>query len=235
MAFHRKIAEIAPLKPDIAVISETASPEVLTDRGLDRFDDSTCLWMGKYPNKGLGVFAFGDFRVSRAVPFFPTLNYVLPVQVSGPARFSLLAVWAQNANSGTIRKHTVGPMRRALTKYRAFLSDGPAVMGGDLNNNVFWDKPGWRINHAKAVTTLNRLGLRSAYHSWMGEAQGEESIPRHYWRDRKKDGPVYHIDYGFVSRDMRIENFEVGSFEDWVGTGLSDHVPLVLDVKLPLV
>ena len=27
-----------------------------------------------------------------------------------------------------------------------------------------------------------------------------------------------------------ISRFEIGSFEDWVGTRLYDHVPLVLDI-----
>ncbi len=230
MAFHRKIEAILPLKPDIAVISECAAPEILAQRGLDRFSPETCLWMGKNPNKGLGVFAFGGVALRRAEPFFPTLDFVLPVVVAGATQFNLLAVWAQNANSGNIRKHTLGPLRRGLTKYRDFLSDGPAVMGGDLNNNIFWDKPGWRINHAKMVATATDLGLVSAYHEVMGEPQGSESIPTHYWRDRKKDGPVYHIDYAFVPRSAQINRFEVGRFEDWVGNGLSDHVALIVDI-----
>lgn len=232
MAFHRKMDAILPLRPDIAVISECAAPDVLAGRGLDRFTPETCVWMGKNRNKGLGVFAFGDMRVQQAEPFYPTLDFLLPVHVSGPVAFNLLAVWAQNANSGTIRKHMLGPLRRGLTKYRTFLTEAPAVMGGDLNNNVFWDKPGWRINHAKMVTTAEGLGLTSAYHRVMSEAQGAESIPTHYWRDRKKDGPTYHIDYAFVPTAARIDRFEVGTFEDWVGNGLSDHVPLILDIPL---
>lgn len=188
--------------------------------------------MGKNPNKGLGVFAFGDLRLTQAEPFFPTLDFVLPLHVSGMAQFNLLAVWAQNNNSGNIRKHTLGPLRRGLTKYRDFLTTQPAIMGGDLNNNVFWDKPGWRINHAKMVKTAGELGLVSAYHSVMAEPQGGESIPTHSWRDRKKDGPTYHIDYAFVPSARRIKKLEVGRFEDWVGNGLSDHVPLILDLEL---
>jgi exodeoxyribonuclease-3 len=232
MAFHRKIEAILPLKPDIAVISECAAPDVLSRRELGSFDDETCLWMGRNPNKGLGVFTFGGLRLKRVTPFYPTLDFILPVHVSGAQSFNLLAVWAQNNNSGNIRKHTLGPMRRGLTKYRGFLYDGPSIIGGDLNNNVYWDKPGWRINHAKMVATANGLGLVSAYHEVMKEPQGEESIPTHYWRDRKKDGPTYHIDYAFVPEGAQIDCFEVGVFEDWIGNGLSDHVPLILDITL---
>src|SRR5689334_18278460 len=38
----------------------------------------------------------------------------------------------------------------------------------------------------------------SAYHELRGEAQGSESVPTLYWRDRKKTGPCYHIDYIFL-------------------------------------
>jgi exodeoxyribonuclease-3 len=232
MAFHRKIEAILPLKPDVAVISECAAPDVLSRRGLDHFNDETCLWMGRNRNKGLGVFAFGGLHLRKVTPFYPTLDFILPVHVSGVQPFKLLAVWAQNNNSGKIRKHTLGPMRRGLTKYRDFLSGGTAIIGGDLNNNIFWDKPGWRINHAKMVATASELGMVSAYHSVMKEPQGAESIPTHYWRDRKKDGPTYHIDYAFVPTRSQINRLEVGTFEDWVGNGLSDHVPLILDITL---
>ena len=78
------------------------------------------------------------------------------------------------------------------------------------------------------------MGLASAYHDNRGVAQGGESEPTHYWRDRTKDGPTYHIDYVFVPRQWlpRVRSVEVGGFEDWCGAGLSDHVPIVVDLDL---
>ena len=144
----------------------------------------------------------------------------------------MLAVWAQNASAGITRKHQLGPLRRALTKYQSFLTEQACVVAGDFNNNVIWDRPGWRINHLRAVTTLQRYGLVSAYHEMYNEAQGSESIPTLYWRDRKKDGPTYHLDYIFLPQEWTedIREFMVGSFEDWCGSGLSDHVPIVVDI-----
>jgi hypothetical protein len=43
MAFHRKIEAILPLKPDIAVISECATPDILTKRGLAGLTDETAV------------------------------------------------------------------------------------------------------------------------------------------------------------------------------------------------
>jgi len=53
-----------------------------------------------------------------------------------------------------------------------------------------------------------------------------------YWRDRTINGPRYHIDYYFIPDEWikSILNVTVGDFEDWVGRGLSDHVPLIVDI-----
>ncbi len=221
------------LRPDLAVVSECATPERLEDRGADWIEGQP-LWVGSNPNKGLGIFAFNGYAVERHEPYHPNLRFIAPARVSGPLSFTLLAVWAQNASAGITRKHQLGPLRRALSKYRDLLSAGPAVVAGDFNNNVFWDRPGWRINHKALVEKLEALGLVSAYHAIEGEAQGRESRPTIYWRDRKRDGPTYHIDYIFLPEAWidRVRAFSVGRFEDWVGNGLSDHVPLTVEVDL---
>jgi len=75
------------------------------------------------------------------------------------------------------------------------------------------------------------FGLVSAYHAIRGEAHGAESEPTLYWRDRTKDGPTYHIDYVFLpSHLVGRARIEIGSFETWCGAGLSDHVPVVVDL-----
>ena len=231
MALHRKFDALRRLEPDIAVVCECADPERLRDRGLDLSAVPDPVWVGRNRNKGLAVFSFNGYRVELADPYFPTLHYVAPVRISGPQSCNLLGVWAQNLSGGNTRKRQAGPFRRALTKYQAFLTDGPAVIAGDLNNNVIWDRPGWRMNHATAVSLLDSMDLISAYHELRGEEQGRELTPTIYWRDRKKDGPTYHLDYIFVPRNWvrDISALSVGSFEDWCGAGLSDHVPVVVE------
>ncbi len=88
------------------------------------------------------------------------------------------------------------------------------------------------MNHDTMVAKAQKMGLVSAYHTINNEHHGGEQQPTHYWRDRTKDGPTYHIDYIFGSQSIveQAKSFQVGSFEDWIGTKLSDHVPLVLDV-----
>ena len=56
-----------------------------------------------------------------------------------------------------------------------------------------------------------------------------------YGRDRKQDGPKYHVDYCFLPREWSsyLGEVKTGTFDDWVGAGLSDHVPLIVDVEVP--
>jgi exodeoxyribonuclease-3 len=235
MALHRKFAALRALEPDVAVIAECAAPERLAAQ----LDLSTLagkpVWIGRNPNKGLAVFGFNGHRVRLAPIHRPSLRYLAPVAVEGPARFNLLAVWAQNFSAGIRRKHQPGPLRLGLGHYRDFLGSGPSVIAGDFNNNVIWDRPGWRMNHAHTVARLATSGHVSAYHARTGEAPGRELTPTHYWRDRRKDGPTYHIDYIFLPRPWLggLKAVEVGSFEAWCGNGLSDHAPVLVEVELP--
>jgi exodeoxyribonuclease III len=234
MALHRKFGAMLSLNPDIAVVSECAAPKRLRELAASLGLPADAVWVGDNPNKGLAVFAFNGYSVRLADPFHPNLRHIAPVRVSGPVACNLLAVWAQNASGGVNRKHQLGPLRRALTKYREFLAERPSIVAGDFNNNVYWHRPGWRINHGNAVAILEQLGLASAYHMVRGERQGEETVPTLYWRDRKKHGPTYHIDYVFVPAQWigHVREFVVGTFEDWCGAGLSDHVPIVVDIGL---
>jgi exodeoxyribonuclease-3 len=235
MALHRKSAALLALAPDIAVLSECAAPARLAETGaLDSLDApaSEVAWIGRNPHKGLAVLARNGYRVRLDDSYRPGLDWIAPVRIDGPAGFNLLAVWAQNFSGGVTRKHQVGPLRRALSRYRPFLAERSCLVAGDFNHNVIWDKPGWRNNHAGAVERLAALGLVSAYHALRGEAAGAEREPTLYWRDRAKHGPTYHIDYVFLPRAWlgRVRAFAVGSFEDWCGAGLSDHAPLLLDL-----
>ena len=234
MALHRKRDALLRLKPDVAVVCECADPQRLRSRGGGAWLDTEPIWVGQNPNKGLAVFTFNGFSARLHDDYAPSLKYVAPVEIIGPVTFNLLAVWAQNASAGVTRKHQLGPLRRALSTYRGFLSARAAVVAGDLNNNAIWDRRGWRINHMATVDTLNKFGLVSAYHEIKGEPHGQETIPTHYWRDRRRDGPTYHLDYIFLPRQWLsgLTNFSVGSFEDWCGAGLSDHSPVVMEVRI---
>src|SRR5258707_4563143 len=219
MALDRKVEKLLALKPDIAVIAECAEPERLRLRGAS-WVETDPVWVGGNPHKGLAVFGFNGHAVRLAASYHAPLSYVAPVHVDGPTECNLLAVWAQNASAGGIRKHQLGPLRRGLSRYKSFLGERPAVIAGDLNSNAIWDKPGWRINHSTKVRILEEsFGLVSAYHAIRGEPHGKESEPTLYWRDRTKDGPTYHIDYVFLPTAWigKVRHLSIGTFEAWCG------------------
>jgi exodeoxyribonuclease-3 len=234
MALDRKVDALLALKPDIAIVAECAEPARLRFRRRPGWVESEPVWIGRNPSKGLAVFAFNGFRAQLAEFYRPRYRYIAPVHISGPLDCHLLAVWAQNFSGGITRKGQTGPLRLALGRYRDFIAARPAIVAGDLNHNVIWDKPGWRNNHGDTVALLSGLGLESAYHAFHREAPGRESRPTLYWRDRRKDGPTYHIDYVFLPKPWigKIADLSIGTFEDWCGAGFSDHVPVVVDVTL---
>jgi hypothetical protein len=53
-----------------------------------------------------------------------------------------------------------------------------------------------------------------------------------YWQYRHEHHP-YHIDYIFVPRTWLkgMVSFDIGKFEDWCRTGLSDHAPLIAEFR----
>jgi exodeoxyribonuclease-3 len=235
MALDRKVDALLALQPDIAIVCECAEPERLRARSKSSWIEGEPVWIGRNPHKGLAVFGFNGYGVRLAASYHPSLRYLAPVHVDGRSECNLLAVWAQNASAGINRKHQLGPLRRGLSRYKAFLGERPALIAGDLNSNTIWDKPGWRINHSTKVRILEEsFGLVSAYHTIRGEAHGAESEPTLYWRDRTKDGPTYHIDYVFLPAAWigKVSHLSIGTFETWCGAGLSDHVPVVVDVDV---
>ncbi len=226
--FHRKIKALSTLAPDVAIVQECADLETLA-RKAPEFTPTCAIWTGNNPNRGLGVFSFGGYRLERAGDD-ATITYALAVRVLGPSTFNLVALWS---HYGTVplRVATQGPTLMALRAYASLLLEHPSIMAGDLNNNVGWDKPGKASNHANTIAVGAKLGLVSAYHVFHGIEHGAERHPTLYWRDRTREGPTFHIDYVFVPRAAAslMDRVAVGSYAKWIAKGLSDHAPVIVD------
>ncbi len=102
--------------------------------------------MERSRHKGLGVFRFSEVHRERSRAFDPRFEVFLPLRVSGPIDFHLLAVWALNFHPASD-----APFVDALRFYRRFLSRRDAIVAGDFNNSVFWDRPGKRTNFMNIV------------------------------------------------------------------------------------
>jgi exonuclease III len=208
-----KLAALAKLTPDVAVVQECA-----------RFDAPAAgwgVWFGSNPQQGVAVLASNGFQV-QALPGTDSAS-AYAAKVSGPTAFHLLAVWAQS--TPTYARAVLD----ALEEHRAFLLEGPSVVAGDFNTNTVLSKSVRGGGHADIVRVLEQdFGLVSAYHQFFKEEHGRESRPTHYWRwDESKP---FHIDYCFVPKiwSGRVRSVTVGTYRDWAEQ--SDHRPLVVDL-----
>lgn len=235
-ALHRKIDNLMTLRPDVAVISEAAKRERLVALAPE-LADASLVWVGKYPTQGLLLAGFGTTVLELDRSYDERLHWIAPVSVSGlpglDEPIHLLGVCAQNSSGGNRRKGNPGPLRQALRQYDGFLRSAPAVVAGDFNNHVCWDKPGWPINHACAVDDLAGFGLVSAYHVSRGVEAGHEPEPTYFQHYRTSAG--CHIDYVFMPEEWSNRGFSlmVGRYQDWIEPRVSDHVPLVLEITTP--
>jgi exonuclease III len=228
-ATDRKWAHLEALQPDVAVLPEVArQPRALT-QGDTLFGGSapSWHWVGINPAKGLAVATFG--QPSGVVTTAATGRWSVAVRVG---RMVVLGVWSCPAQPGAAAY--AAEVVRALDSHdRVLRQASEVVVAGDFN--VAGRGPAWR----EIQRRLAGLGLVSAYHHATGEGFGVESAAT-YYHHRKPSAP-FHIDFCFVSPHLLQRSFQhelessfqhvsVGSFDDWVGTGISDHVPVLVDL-----
>lgn len=216
-----KAERLAELAPDVAVVSECANNAEVP--GLDRVG-----WTGTYPTKGLGVFARPELGASVDPSWDATREWFLPVRLEALG-IDVLAVWAMNRAGG--EGQPKWRTRRALDHYAAFLGRGRAVVIGDFNDNVRWDRPSYPA-FAGTLEDLGAKGYVSLYHARTGQRHGAETGTTIYWR--RKLEARYLIDHAFLPEAWlgAVERFDIGTAENWLGE--SDHMPLMLDLRLPL-
>jgi exodeoxyribonuclease III len=227
MGLARKLDALLALRPDIAVLSEVASPARLRLKAR-QLDELPIVWVGDNPHKGLAVMSFTGSSLVLDASYRNSNRYIAPVHVNGRKPFRLLAVWDHNDRSEGLNKRP-GPLLRALDDSAEFWQGADVVVAGDFNNNPRWDKPNGPNNMVRIADELMARSLVSLYHQQTGESFGAETCST-YWHYRKNP---YHIDYIFVPRSWLSDlvSFEIGSFEAWCRTKLSDHAPLIAEFR----
>lgn len=231
MAFHRKHAAAEALGCDVLIVPECASPAQLEAKGFTVEIDSM-IWVGDNRNKGLAIFVRRPYKIE---PLFSDVDHLpvwaAPVRISTPsnAKIDMLAVWSFWYRDK--RRDASNLVTDALGAFDSCMTSPNLIVAGDFNNSVIWDK-GKSTDHRTLSGVLKSRGLVSAYHHYYAQAYGCESAPTIYWRDRTKDGPRYHIDYVYAPRHILDRGFTVdlSDHADWVANGLSDHVPLIVDL-----
>jgi len=158
--------------------------------------------------------------------------WVIPSRILTPkgVRLDLLSVWS--FYSIDKRNKTGNPVVAALEQFADRLTSNDLFVAGDFNSSVIWDR-GKLSDHKAISKALAGRGSVSAYHAQRGVTYSEELEPTIFWRDRTVDGPHFHIDYIYVPKRFVGNGLsvEIGSHADWVAPGLSDHVPLVVDIS----
>ncbi len=218
--FRRKRATLEGLQPDIAVVAEVRR-KALDDAEIA---DGRALWVGDGPGRGLAVLAANGWRVAAAGPP-ATDRWFLPVVATRRGvSVLLLAAWVKPAYD------YVSPTRRALAELGDFLAAGPCLFVGDLNYNIYFDKPRARERFRDLVERLTACGLASAWHTVTGEAHGAESCGTLFFL--RNEMRPFHIDYVFAPLGW-ARTATVGSYADWVAARLSDHVPVIVELDVP--
>jgi endonuclease/exonuclease/phosphatase family metal-dependent hydrolase len=224
MALRKKQAALATLRSDILILQEVSK--------ADASAHAEYCWVGNKLTKGLAVVGSNGFRVRVHPAHDPRIEFVVPIEVTGPAEFLLLAVWVMHNRA--VNRIQESPNRwqmlQALEAYEPLLQSQPCVVAGDFNNAVRWDGPRKASNHSLAVEKLSDFGLVSAYHTRSVASQGNEPDPTLFWMRHR--GSPYHIDYIWLPQAWvsGLKAVEVGEFSTWVQSGLSDHVPLTVEL-----
>ena len=195
-------------------------PECRSDPRLATEPDVNFQWSGVWANKGLGIFAFGGWKLA-PMPEAGARSGCLPVAVfepTGAYAFDLLGIWT---------KHDyIREFADILDVWQDRLRHPQLVIAGDLNDSM---RPSAAGVSSANLGRLNAHGLRSAYHEHFCVAPGGEGHNTTRWIGRGRIPYYFHIDFVFLSADLRarLTAAEVGSMADWVEGGQSDHCPVV--------
>jgi exonuclease III len=221
-ALRTKLAALESLLPDICVVQECEDPARSTSATYREWAANS-LWIGGNKNRGLGIFAKSHIRLEPVAWDANGLETFLPCRINGSTL--LLGVWTKQSTSYDYRY--IGQLWKYVALHREALSRQAAIVIGDLNSNVIWDKPRAVASHSKVVSALSDIGLESIYHHAHSMPQGKERDPTLFLQ-RNLLKP-YHIDYAFLPREwLPTSSIEIGRHETWLG--YSDHMPVRVEV-----
>jgi exonuclease III len=221
-AFRNKIQAIKSLQADIVVIQECEDPNQSSDESYQEFTQNG-FWIGDNKHKGLGIFAKPHIKLDKLNWSSKKLQYFIPCRIND--EFNIIACWCHGARFKT--HNYIGQLWQYMQLHKSKF--GTCMIIGDLNANVFWDKPSRNWNHSDVVCELEEVNIHSLYHRYFDEVQGAESQPTFYLY-KHLDKP-YHMDYIFASEVLIHDDFmmSIGSAKDWMG--LSDHMVLICEIQ----
>jgi exonuclease III len=224
-AYRKKAQQLSGFAADLVIIQECECPAKLRFPANGQ-RPTDLLWQGDNPDKGVGVFAHvGDLRYTLYEQYNPAIRHCIPIQVSGAFDLHLLAIWAMGHPIKA--RSYVGQLYAALQWYADFIREKETIIIGDWNSNAIWDRERAVTNHSAVIELLDAVGLVSIYHTYFGEAHGQEQQNTFFLHRIPQKG--YHLDYCVAPKSWlpRLKSVEVGAYEAW--SGYSDHMPLFVE------
>lgn len=231
MAFRKKYKSILLHNPDLLIVPECENPANFKEHFYSDFN-----WIGDNKNKGLAVFSFDNLKISLHESHNQEFKYILPLEIrkNDEKIMNLIAVWAQDNDDP--RKRYIGNVWCALNYYKGLFKE-PAIIAGDFNWNVIWDREKSSLHGTlnDVIDLLKKYSIYSTYHSipdaifGTNVVFGKEKNPTLFLL-KNKDKP-YHIDYIFASKNF-IDNTEscyIGKYKEWIA--LSDHMPVFAEYE----
>jgi len=218
-----KVDRLGDLGVDVAVLCEAPLANPRPDASLV---DPALSWLsiGKFGYKSLAVAGLTR-SVTAMLPSPRDGRWTLRADVeNGP---SILGIWS--CPEGTADIEYGLQVIASLDAHAYDLARGDVIVAGDFNvgQSLGTGQPGM-------VEPVRRrweeLGLVSVYHALREEPVGQATVATHFHKRKRESAFV--VDYVLIheSRLSRVDDVQVGTYGDWVATGLSDHVPIVVDL-----
>jgi exonuclease III len=212
-----RLDELRVLAPDIVFLQE-CDPA----RG-GRVADVVCSRAIK-TRKGIALYAAHSCRCRARTLLAGSGRAAIAATVLRPIRFTAIGVWAQAT-------HYADDVIRTLRAHASLVRDTPAIVFGDFNSGTSLVRVGSSSrHHQRLVDEFDALGLVSAYHAFHRVGHGNEGDATYF--HQFNGAKPWHIDFCFVPRSWisRIANVAVIDGDEW--RTRSDHLPLLVDVRL---
>ncbi|MDQ2726817.1 MAG: hypothetical protein M3Y91_02900 [Actinomycetota bacterium] len=222
--FAAKLPALDGLRPDVAILAEAPMANPRPDATLT---EPALSWVatGEYAFKALAVAGF-TAAVTPRPPESGSGQWSLAVD--HPAGFGVLGIWSAPPEGQLWGDQVTA----TLDAHADWVRAGPVIVAGDFNIEFGGREDRRHKTFAGLLERMDALGLVSAYHVATGAAHGDEPARTHFFRTKADAG--FHIDFVLVPKVWAgsITHVEVGSYDEWVGSGFSDHVPVVVDFDL---
>ena len=163
----------------------------------------------------------------------PGLPWLLPVrlEIEGTDPLTLLALWTVQGEGSPSYVRQAQAAITAWDEACAASRRQPwhrTILAGDFNASM---QGTHRAQHAQTLAMLASRGMVSGYHVEHGCEHGEEPVGTLRWVGRGGVPASFQCDFVFVSDDLRPGlRAQVGAHAGWIGPGMSDHAPVIVDL-----